>query len=152
MQVLDNLISNAVKFSPPKTTVQVRTLTENGCVFVAIKDHGPGISPDDQKKLFGKFVRLSAQPTGGESSTGLGLSIVKKLAEAMAGTVFCQSVLGEGATFILRLPAWDDQASAPSRRPASTAKPLPLALDSKADSLRISQSSAPAAAANSKPA
>lgn len=99
LQILDNLISNALKFSPAQSSVLVRAVTENGFVFVAVKDHGPGVSPADHARLFGKFVRLSARPTGGESSTGLGLSIVKKLAEAMAGTVYCQSVLGEGAHF-----------------------------------------------------
>lgn len=108
MQILDNLISNAVKFSPHKSTVQVKVSVTNGYVGIGIKDQGPGLSAEDQKKLFGKFTRLSAQPTGGESSTGLGLSIVKKLAEAMAGTVICHSVLGEGATFTLRLPACDN--------------------------------------------
>ena len=103
MQILDNLISNAVKFSPHKSTVSVSVSVENGFVGIHVKDQGPGLSADDQKKLFGKYTRLSAQPTGGESSTGLGLSIVKKLAEAMAGTVVCRSVLGEGATFTLLL-------------------------------------------------
>jgi signal transduction histidine kinase len=58
--------------------------------------------------MFGKFTRLSARPTGGESSNGLGLSIVKRLAEAMNGTVHCESKFGEGATFTLRLPEWKD--------------------------------------------
>src|SRR5271170_7796975 len=53
------------------------------------------------KKMFGKFMRLSARPTGGESSNGLGLSIVKRLAERMSGTVRCESRLGQGATFVL---------------------------------------------------
>ena len=57
-----------------------------------------------QKKLFGKFARLSAKPTGGESSVGLGLSIVKKMAEAMNGTVGCESEPGKGATFYVQLP------------------------------------------------
>lgn len=141
MQVLDNLISNALKFSPPKTTVNVRTHCENGCVFVAVKDHGPGISESDHTRLFGKYVRLSARPTGGETSTGLGLSIVKKLAEAMHGTVYCQSVLGEGARFILRLPAWDENATAPGRSRIGTVSSTPLTLDSQADSVRMAQTS-----------
>lgn len=140
LQILDNLISNAVKFSPPETTVQVRTSTENGVARIAVQDHGPGISEADQKKLFGKFTRLSAQPTGGETSTGLGLSIVKKLAEAMAGTVDCQSVLGEGATFILRLPAWDETTPTSGKRPAAAISKSPRpALDCQADSVRMAQ-------------
>ena len=67
-------------------------------------DEGPGISEEDMKKLFGKFARLSAQPTGGEHSTGLGLSIVKKMVEAMNGRVWCESELGKGATFMVELP------------------------------------------------
>jgi len=130
MQILDNLISNAVKFSPHKSTVLVKVSVENGYVGIGVKDQGPGLSADDQKKLFGKFTRLTAQPTGGESSTGLGLSIVKKLAEAMAGTVVCQSVLGEGANFILRLPACDEtETQTPDKRSDKLSNKIPAALD-----------------------
>ena len=113
MQILDNLISNAVKYSPKDTTVHVRLATENDSVLVAIKDEGPGLSAEDQDKLFRKFTRLTARPTGGESSTGLGLSIVKRLAEAMSGSVECYSVLGHGATFTLRLPDWNQRERSP---------------------------------------
>jgi signal transduction histidine kinase len=68
-----------------------------------VQDQGPGLSENDKKKLFGKFTRLSARPTGGEHSTGLGLSIVKKMVEAMNGKVWCESELGQGATFIVEL-------------------------------------------------
>jgi len=105
LQILDNLISNAVKYSPAQTTVQIRVSTAGGRAFAAVQDQGPGLSAEDQRKLFGKFVRLSARPTGGESSNGLGLSIVKRLAEALAGSVECHSRLGEGATFVVKLPA-----------------------------------------------
>lgn len=106
LQILDNLISNAVKYSPPNTTVHVHTLPEKDSILVSVRDEGPGISESDQKKMFQKFTRLTARPTAGESSTGLGLSIVKRLAEAMAGSIQCQSVIGFGATFMLRLPVW----------------------------------------------
>ncbi len=152
MQVLDNLISNALKFSPPKTTVTVRTHSENDCVFVAVKDHGPGISEADHTRLFGKYVRLTARPTGGETSTGLGLSIVKKLAEAMHGTVYCQSVLGEGARFILRLPAWEDTPDATGKRHLRSTTSSPLTLDSQAASARMARSSPSPTIADSKPA
>lgn len=140
MQILDNLISNAVKFSPLKSTVQVFVSVENGYGSIAVKDQGPGLSAEDQMKLFGKFARLSAQPTGGESSTGLGLSIVKKLAEAMAGTVFCQSELGKGATFVLRLPEWEEGPG-----DAGAAK-IPAALNRDVASAAINNPAAPAAA------
>ena len=69
-----------------------------------VRDQGPGVSAEDRKRLFQKFARLSAQPTGGENSTGLGLSIVKMMAEAMGGRVWCESEPGRGATFIVALP------------------------------------------------
>jgi signal transduction histidine kinase len=104
MQVLDNLISNAVKYSPHDKQAFVRILRNADTVRVEVQDEGEGISDDDMKKLFGKFARLSAQPTGGEHSTGLGLSIVKKMVEAMQGRVWCESELGKGSTFIVELP------------------------------------------------
>jgi two-component system, sensor histidine kinase LadS len=104
MQVIDNLISNAVKYSPHGKHVFVRVKSSTEAVRVEVQDEGPGISEADMQKLFGKFARLSAQPTGGEHSTGLGLSIVKKMVEAMDGKVWCESELGNGATFIVELP------------------------------------------------
>jgi signal transduction histidine kinase len=120
LQILDNLISNALKYSPPNTTVNVHTLPERNYILVSVRDEGPGISQSDQKKLFQKFTRLSARPTGGESSTGLGLAIVKRLAEAMSGTIQCYSAPGAGSNFTLRLPVSSPppilaEASWPSR-------------------------------------
>jgi signal transduction histidine kinase len=120
MQILDNLISNAVKYSPFDSTVQVHLLCERDSALVRVRDEGPGISEADQKKLFQKFSRLSATPTGGESSTGLGLSIAKKLAEAMGGSIECSSVLGYGSSFTLRLPLWSE---APAKTTESKSEP-----------------------------
>jgi signal transduction histidine kinase len=127
LQILDNLISNAVKFSAPNTTVYVHTLPEATCILISVRDEGPGISEADQKKLFNKFTRASARPTAGESSTGLGLAIVKRLAEAMGGTVQCHSVLGAGATFTLRLPICLRPTSAIERQPVED-KPIRKAI------------------------
>jgi len=104
VQILDNLVSNAVKYSPFDKNVWVVVKKVRNSAQCLVKDEGPGLSEDDKKKLFGKYARLSAKPTGGEHSTGLGLSIVKKLAEAMQGNVWCESELGQGATFFLELP------------------------------------------------
>ncbi|MBD1209672.1 MAG: hypothetical protein H9535_14660 [Ignavibacteria bacterium] len=104
MQILDNLISNAVKYSPLGKQVFMRVSSSSSFIRLAVEDEGPGLSEDDKSKLFGKFARLSARPTAGEYSTGLGLSIVKKMVEAMNGRVWCESELGKGAAFIVELP------------------------------------------------
>ncbi len=104
LQVLDNIVSNAVKYSPPGLSVHIRVVEREGAALVEVEDEGPGLSVEDQAKLFGKFQRLTARPTGNESSNGLGLSIVKRMTEAMGGTVTCRSTLGSGATFIVSLP------------------------------------------------
>ena len=104
LQVFENLVSNAVKYSPPGKKIFVRLKAETGVVRFEVEDQGLGLSKEDQKKLFGKFARLSAKPTGGEHSTGLGLSIVKRLVEAMNGKVWCESELGMGAKFIVTIP------------------------------------------------
>jgi signal transduction histidine kinase len=104
-QVVDNLVSNAVKYSPPGKRITVRLRCGPSVVRLEVQDEGPGLTAEDQAKLFGKFARLSAKPTGGEHSTGLGLSIVKRLVESMNGRVWCESAPGRGATFLLELPA-----------------------------------------------
>jgi signal transduction histidine kinase len=118
-QTLDNLLSNALKYSPVGKNVWIDV--QRGAALedasaavlrISMRDEGPGFSDDDKAKLFGKFTRLSAQPTGGESSTGLGLSIVKKLVEAMDGRVWCESEFGKGATFVVELPAAERSAYA----------------------------------------
>jgi signal transduction histidine kinase len=105
LQVLDNLISNAIKFSPINRRVFVRLKKGKNEVSLEIQDQGPGLSEEDRERLFEKFAVLSARPTAGESSTGLGLSIVKRLVEAMAGRVSCRSEPGEGATFVFEMRA-----------------------------------------------
>jgi signal transduction histidine kinase len=101
LQVLENLLSNAIKFSPPEKSIFLNLWIHDGKAHISIKDEGPGISSEDQKKLFHKFQQLSAKPTGGESSTGLGLSIVKKYTELMKGNVWCESEPGKGAKFVV---------------------------------------------------
>jgi signal transduction histidine kinase len=98
-QVYENLVSNAIKFSPPKRKIFVGFQQNNGNIVTEIRDQGPGLTTEDMQHLFQKYQKLSAQPTGGEQSTGLGLSIVKKYVEAMDGKVWAESVNGEGAVF-----------------------------------------------------
>ena len=102
-QVFDNLISNAIKYSAIGKTIDIRLKQDDNSVRCEIQDEGPGLSLADQQKLFGQFTRLTPQPTGGEHSTGLGLFIVKKLVESQQGRVWCESLEGQGATFIVQL-------------------------------------------------
>lgn len=108
-QSIDNLVSNAVKYSPRDKQIWLRVRRELDRTRFEVADEGPGLSAEDQKKLFGKFARLSAQPTGGEHSTGLGLAIVKRMIESMDGRVWCESELGHGATFVVELDAWKNE-------------------------------------------
>ena len=103
-QVLDNLLSNAVKFSPVGKQIFVTVRSDKDSVECVIQDQGPGFLPEDKVRMFRRYMRLSAKPTGGEPSTGLGLSIARKLARAMNGELTCESVPGAGATFTIRLP------------------------------------------------
>jgi signal transduction histidine kinase len=102
--VLVNLVSNAIKFSPPGKEISVSLQRCGQLIQCRVQDHGAGFTEQDKARMFGRYVRLSARPTGGEPSTGLGLSIAKKLVRAMNGQLACESDYGCGATFILQLP------------------------------------------------
>lgn len=106
-QIFENLISNALKFSPKFLKVHISLEQKKGSVVACVKDEGPGLSEDDQSKLFGKYQKLSAKPTGNETSTGLGLSIVKKYVEAMEGNIWCESEVNQGARFFVEFKAAD---------------------------------------------
>jgi two-component system sensor histidine kinase/response regulator len=103
-QILNNLISNALKFSPPDKRIFVSVRSAGNRVECVVRDEGPGFTVEDKEKMFRRYGRLSARPTGGEPSTGLGLSIVRKLVQAMDGELLCESNPGQGAAFIIRLP------------------------------------------------
>ena len=101
---LDNLVNNAIKFSPPDRSVWVSLERAGDRILFRVKDQGPGLTEEDKKLVFGLYQRLSAQPTGNEFSTGLGLSIVKQRIELHGGRVWVDSRPGEGATFNIELP------------------------------------------------
>lgn len=103
-QILDNLISNALKFSPPGKEIAVSVRRHDGCGECLVQDQGPGFTPEDKARIFHRYGRLSARPTANEPSTGLGLSIVRKLTQAMNGDVACQNRHPNGALFVVSLP------------------------------------------------
>ncbi|MGB5872510.1 MAG: ATP-binding protein [Bacteroidota bacterium] len=102
--VIDNLVSNAIKYSPRGGKVHVRVGKRDDRIRLEVGDNGPGIRVEDMPKLFGRFVKLGAEPTGGEHSTGLGLYIVKNYVGMMNGEVWAESGEEKGATFIVELP------------------------------------------------
>jgi PAS domain S-box-containing protein len=104
IQVVDNIIGNAIKFSPKNTKIHIKTETSNNHFRFSVKDEGPGISEENQKLAFGDFQTLGSKPTGGEKSTGLGLSISKKLIQLHGGKVGIFSQEGKGSTFYFELP------------------------------------------------
>lgn len=103
-EVLENLISNAIKYSEFDTIIRVSIEENNNGLEIKVQDNGPGITDDDFKKMFGKFQRLSARPTGNESSTGLGLYIVKKIVDKHNGKIEVESEPGSGSIFKVFLP------------------------------------------------
>jgi len=104
-EAIDNLVSNAVKYSPIGGAIDLLVAQTAGGIMVEVRDQGAGLSPEDISRLFGRFQRLSAKPTAGESSTGLGLSIVKRIVDLHGGQITVESPgPGKGATFKLTLP------------------------------------------------
>lgn len=103
-EVFENLLSNAIKYSPYGKNIYINAKVIDNKVLVSFKDEGPGLSESDMSKVFGKFEKLSARPTANESSTGLGLSIVKDLVEMLNGKVWVESEINDGAIFFVELP------------------------------------------------
>ena len=98
---MENLLSNAIKFSPIDKSIFIKLSVQGSKAVCMIKDQGQGLSESDISKLFVRYQKLSATPTGNETSTGLGLSIVKKYIDAMNGKIWVESAKGKGASFFV---------------------------------------------------
>jgi signal transduction histidine kinase len=108
-QVLENLVSNAIKFSSRGKSIWVSVERKGSRVIMKVRDEGPGFTEEDKKKLFGKFQRLSAKPTGDETSSGLGLALTKELVKLHNGDIRLESQWGKGSEFIVELPTQEQE-------------------------------------------
>jgi signal transduction histidine kinase len=114
-RIIDNLISNAIKFSKAGTRVYVNASFQNKNFVLTIKDQGPGFSLQDKELIFQRFRKLSARPTAGESSNGLGLAIVKTLVDRMNGEIELITEEGKGSEFIVSIPVLIKETVSSSR-------------------------------------
>ncbi len=105
-RIIDNLMSNAIKYAPKNTRIEITGFRKGNLTHIIVKDQGPGFSEEDQKNLYKKFKKLSARPTGGEHSNGLGLAIVKMLTERLKATITLNTS-DTGSEFIISLPDID---------------------------------------------
>lgn len=103
-RVLDNLLTNAVKFSHRKTEIVLRVWHDDGLLYFSVTDQGPGIPQSERQKLFREFSKTTVRPTEGEQSTGLGLAIAKKIVDKHGGEIFIESIVGQGSTLSFYLP------------------------------------------------
>ncbi len=111
--ILDNLLSNAVKYSPQGTCVRINVSANEEGIICSVRDEGPGLSQEDQAKLFQRGAQGTAKTTGGESSTGYGLAVAREFVERLGGTIWCESTVGEGACFSFELPRYQEEVHGP---------------------------------------
>lgn len=104
IEAIDNLIDNAIKYSPEYKNIEVKCYKDSNSVYVEVADEGPGLTSEDVRKAFQKGVRLSAKPTGDEVSTGLGLWVVKMIIETHGGHTWVKSEIGHGSRFGFKIP------------------------------------------------
>lgn len=136
-QIVLNLITNAIKFSPPKTKIEVKTCLENSVGKLSVKDHGTGIPEEFQRNIFGKFEQADRTDATEKGGSGLGLAISKKLVESQHGKMGFESKLGRGSTFWLTLPTLQSSSAGAIESPdppvavapAPVVAPAPAAYD-----------------------
>jgi len=102
-RIFENLLSNAIKYTPPGKNVWVNVTDEQDAISIKVRDEGVGIEKEELPYLFSKYSKISSRPTDGETSNGLGLSIVKRIVEEINGRIYCESELGKGSLFTVLL-------------------------------------------------
>ena len=117
--VLDNLISNAVKYSMPGKEIKIRISSDGRWIICSVCDQGPGISEEEQSRLFQPGLKLTPRATGGEPSSGYGLAVAKEYIEKLGGSIWCESVLGKGSCFSFKLPAYEEEEESEKARQLS---------------------------------
>lgn len=108
LSVLDNVISNAIKYSLPESDVWLSVTGDDATVTCAVRDEGPGLHAQDQARLFQQGAKLTPRPTAGEASSGYGLAIAKDLMDQLDGSIWCESAVGKGTCFFVRLPVYKE--------------------------------------------
>jgi signal transduction histidine kinase len=104
IRIIESLLGNAIKFSSEGKTIRIRCGERENAVFFSVQDEGPGFTADDLTKMYRKFQKLTARSTGGESATGLGLFLVKTMADRIGAEVVCVTKEGLGSTFTITIP------------------------------------------------
>lgn len=107
-RVINNLVSNAIKFSPPDSVISLNSDKDKDFAIVTVKDHGVGIPPENHQKIFEMYTHAKRKGTAGEQSFGMGLSICKQIVEQHGGHIYLQSEVGEGSNFIVTLPLYSN--------------------------------------------
>lgn len=120
-EAMDNIISNAIKYSPYYKSIYIKLVKQEEFIIISVIDEGPGFTENDKKHLFNKYTRLSARPTGGESSTGLGLFIVKKIIDLHQGKIWVEENKPCGSIFKIKLPVFEEKKASVSKK---TSRPV----------------------------
>jgi signal transduction histidine kinase len=110
-QAVLNLLSNAMKYSGKSREIELKLSRQNGCALIQVSDHGVGIAPAEQRRIFDRFYRVNSNENRAISGTGLGLALVAHIAEAHQGRVEVESRVGQGSTFSIRIPVNGSSAS-----------------------------------------
>ncbi|HYY07713.1 MAG TPA: ATP-binding protein, partial [Actinomycetota bacterium] len=103
-EIVANLVDNALKYSPPETTVHVGARMVDGSLTIRVEDHGDGIAPGDLPRIFGRFTQLDQSSTRAHGGVGLGLHLVRELTRRLGGDVAVESTVGSGTVFTVTIP------------------------------------------------